>query len=329
MLPTIVITSGEPAGIGPDICLAAAMQPVDARVAYLADPALVDARAELLNLDVQICEVDEFNIREHRKGIMQILPIQASQPSSPGTLDSDNGQYVVMMIDKAIELCKTGQSDAMVTAPVHKNLINMAGIPFTGHTEWIAEKTKAEHPVMMLAKQELRICLATTHIPLRKVPSSITQEKLYRTVETIHTDLHRLFGMRSPRIAVCGLNPHAGESGLLGNEEREILEPAIASLKKEGFRVAGPIPGDTAFTSRNLNNCDVVLAMYHDQGLPVIKHSGFGNIVNITLGLPIIRTSVDHGTALDLAGTGKADHSSLCAALDLAIDLSNHRARQP
>lgn len=323
MIPAIVITTGEPAGIGPDICVETAMRDHDARIVFLADPAIIETRADLLGIGIEIHEIEvDQNIPEHQPGIMQILPIKALYPAVPGELNPGNSSYVTEIIDRAVDLCKIGHCGAMVTAPVQKSVINQAGISFTGHTEWIAEKTGTDHPVMMLVNQELRVCLATIHISLSEVPRSITRNGLGRIIRIIHSDMRKLFGLENPRIAVCGLNPHAGESGHLGNEEIAILEPAIASMQQAGISVVGPIPADTAFTPRNLGNYDVVLAMYHDQGLPVIKHSGFGEVVNITLGLPIIRTSVDHGTALDLAGTGKADNSSLCAALDMAINLS-------
>ncbi|MCY4050373.1 MAG: 4-hydroxythreonine-4-phosphate dehydrogenase PdxA [Gammaproteobacteria bacterium] len=326
MTPAIAISSGEPAGIGPDICLILATQSHKARIIFLADPDLIASRANQLDIEVEIQELeDDLDIPVHQPGIMRVLPIRAPYRTIIGKLNSANSEYVVQLIDKAVDLCKFGKCEAMVTAPVQKSVINQAGIAFTGHTEWIAERTDCNHPVMMLANQKLRVCLATIHIPLNKVSQSITRDSLCQTIQIIHTDMQQVFALHKPRIAVCGLNPHAGESGHLGFEEIEILKPAIASMQKAGISVTGPLPADTAFTARSLDECDVVLAMYHDQGLPVIKHSGFGEVVNVTLGLPIIRTSVDHGTALDLAGTGKAEHSSLCAALDMAIDLSKRR----
>ena len=329
MIPSIAISSGEPAGIGPDICATVAMLPFDARIVFVADPSLIETRARLLGLDLTLREIDDDqNIAEHQQGIMQILPITAAHPSDPGELNLGNSPYVLKTIDTAVDLCNTKKCDAMVTAPVQKSAINQAGIRFTGHTERIAEKTGSNHPVMMLTNSQFRVCLATTHMPLARVPENITQENLCRTAEIIHSDMQKLFGIKQPRIAVCGLNPHAGESGHLGTEEQETIKPAIAKMQNAGIAVTGPIPADTAFTSRSLGACDVVLAMYHDQGLPVIKHSGFGKIVNITLGLPIVRTSVDHGTALDLAGTGNADHSSLRAAINMAIALSKQSAER-
>ena len=329
MTPAIAITTGEPAGIGPDICVEAAMQDHDARIVFIADPSVIKTRAALLGIGIEIRELEVGqDIPEQQPGIMQILPLKAPYPSVPGELNPGNSPYVIAIINGAIDLCRTGHCDAMVTAPVQKNVINQAGISFTGHTEWIAEKTGADHPVMMLVNHEFRVCLATIHISLAQVPKSITRDSLCRIIRIIHSDMRQLFRLENPCIAVCGLNPHAGESGYLGNEETAILEPAIASMQQAGISVVGPVPADTAFTPRNLDNYDVVLAMYHDQGLPVIKHSGFGEVVNITLGLPIIRTSVDHGTALDLAGTGKAEDSSLRAALDMAIDLSRRGALQ-
>jgi len=329
MTPSIAVSTGEPAGIGPDICLAATMQAHDACIVFVTDPFLIETRAGLLGIEIEIREIESNQqIPKHRQGIMQVLPIRFQHPPIPGELDPENSAHVLDIIDKAIDLCKTGHCDAMVTAPVQKSIINQAGISFTGHTEWIAQNTGSDHPVMMLANQKLRVCLATTHIPLDQVPKSITRESLCQTIRIIHSDMRHKFGLENPRIAVCGLNPHAGESGHLGNQEVETLQPAVTAMQNAGMSVAGPIPADTAFTPRSLEKCDVVLAMYHDQGLPVIKHSGFGEVVNVTLGLPIIRTSVDHGTALELAGTGKAEHSSLCAALDMAIYLSKRRSTQ-
>ena len=321
MNPTIIISSGEPAGIGPDICLLSVLKAFPARIAVIADAQIMAARARFLNLDVKIKVLDcDADIPRHKPGTVHVSHIDAPHPAVPGKLNPGNATYVLNCINKAVDRCQSGQDTALVTAPVQKSVINDAGILFTGHTEWVAHRTGASHPVMMLANEKLRVCLATTHLPLVQVPASITETLLRQVLEIMHSDLNRLYGFKHPAIGVCGLNPHAGEGGHLGMEETEVIEPAITRMRKMGMNVCGPIAADTAFTRENMTRFDAILAMYHDQGLPVIKHSGFGEIVNITLGLPIIRTSVDHGTALDIAGTGKARHSSLCAAIQLAID---------
>jgi 4-hydroxythreonine-4-phosphate dehydrogenase len=242
----------------------------------------------------------------------------------PGRLDRTNARYVLDLLDRASDGATSGEFSAIVTAPLHKGVIIDSGVPFIGHTEYFAARTRAPLPVMMLASKELRVALATTHLPLKDVSAAITIESLCQIVTIIHHDLKKWWGIAQPRIAVCGLNPHAGESGHLGDEEIRVITPAITRLTQQGIRVSGPLPADTAFVPRILADCDAVLAMYHDQGLPVIKHAGFDTAVNITLGLPILRTSVDHGTALDLAGTGRADPGSLVAAITLAIELASH-----
>jgi 4-hydroxythreonine-4-phosphate dehydrogenase len=244
-------------------------------------------------------------------------------PSNPGRLETANARYVLDLLDRATDGAMGGEFDAIVTAPVHKGVINDAGVPFTGHTEYLAERTQSPRPVMMLATGAMRVALATTHLPLKDVSAAITIESLCEIVSILNHDLVKWWGIAQPRIAVCGLNPHAGEGGHLGDEEIRVIAPAIARIKGLGIRASGPLPADTAFVPRILADFDAVLAMYHDQGLPVIKHAGFDSAVNITLGLPILRTSVDHGTALDLAGTGRADASSLAAAIGLAIELAS------
>ncbi len=251
------------------------------------------------------------------------MPLAA--PSVAGKLDRANSRYVLNLIDRAIDGAQSGEFDAIVTAPVQKSVINEAGIPFTGHTEYLAERTRAPLPVMMLATEDLRVALATTHLPLKDVSAAITIESLGQVLQILDHDLKQWWGFESPRISVCGLNPHAGESGHLGDEEIKVISPAIAQMRERGLNVFGPVPADTAFVPARLAECDAVLAMYHDQGLPVIKHSGFERAVNVTLGLPILRTSVDHGTALDLAGTGRADHRSLAAAIRLALGIAARR----
>ncbi len=261
-----------------------------------------------------------------RPGALRVLDVPLGAPCVAGRLDTANARHVLNLLDRAIEGAQRGEFAAMVTAPVQKSVINDAGVPFTGHTEYLAEHTHARHPVMLLAAESLRVALATTHLPLRAVSDAITPALLDTTLGIVHADVQRLWGISRPRIAVCGLNPHAGESGHLGTEDRDVIAPAIARARAAGMLVDGPLPADTVFVPRHLSNYDVVLAMYHDQGLPVLKHSGFGNAVNVTLGLPIVRTSVDHGTALDLAGTGRADAGSLLAATRLAIEFASRNS---
>ena len=262
--------------------------------------------------------------RQHEPGTLLVEHHALKTPSTPGRLDKTNARYVLDLLDRASDGATSGEFSAIVTAPLHKGVIIDSGVPFIGHTEYFAQRTRAPLPVMMLASKELRVALATTHLPLKDVSAAITIESLCQIVTIIHHDLKKWWGIDQPRIAVCGLNPHAGESGHLGDEEIRVITPAIQRLIQQGIRVSGPLPADTAFVPRILADCDAVLAMYHDQGLPVIKHAGFDTAVNITLGLPILRTSVDHGTALDLAGTGRADPSSLISAITLAIELASH-----
>jgi 4-hydroxythreonine-4-phosphate dehydrogenase len=260
-----------------------------------------------------------------RPGAPCVLDIPLGAPCTAGRLDTANAPHVLALLDRAIDGCVSGEFAAMVTAPVQKSIISDAGVPFTGHTEYLAARTGAAHPVMLLAADSLRVALATTHLPLRAVSDAITPALLDTTLRILHDDVRRLWGISRPRLAVCGLNPHAGEGGHLGTEDRDVIAPAIARARAAGMLVDGPLPADTVFVPRALSNYDVVLAMYHDQGLPVLKHSGFGHAVNVTLGLPIVRTSVDHGTALDLAGTGRADPGSLIAATRLAIEIASRR----
>ena len=258
----------------------------------------------------------------HRAGNLKVLHVATARPVIAGQLDPGNAAYVLAMLDRACDGCTNGEFAAMVTAPVQKSVLMDAGFPFSGHTEYLADRTRAALPVMMLVSGELRVALVTTHLALADVPRAVTRDRLLATLRVVHTDLERHFGIAAPRIMVLGLNPHAGESGHLGREEIDVIEPVLHRLQGEGYDVRGPVPADTAFAPQFLSNADVVLAMYHDQGLPVIKHVGFGNAVNVTLGLPIVRTSVDHGTALPLARTGKADVGSLRAALTLAVTLA-------
>jgi len=323
-LPRIVVTTGEPAGIGPDIAMRAAAKSFAAHIAFVGDREMLAARAEAVGAAVQIADYDG---RPHRPGVLAVIHRSCPMPVSPGRLEPDNSQYVVGCIDAAVDACLAGEFDAMTTGPAHKAAINRAGIAFTGHTEWIAARCRADTPVMMLAGGGMRVCLLTTHIPLAEVPRQVTRERLTQVITVIRDDLRRLFNIARPVIGVCGLNPHAGEHGCIGTEEVEVIAPTLDELRDRGVRIVGPIPADTAFTRARLEHLDAVLAMYHDQGLPVSKHAGFGDTVNLTLGLPIIRTSVDHGTALELAGGGAADPSSLQAAVELAADLA--AARRP
>lgn len=323
-VPRIAITAGEPSGIGPDLCIQLAQQNHCCELVVIADPELLTQRAEQLGLPLALDYFDQTQPpKAQSAGSLCVLPATLKTPSHCGQLDTENSHYVLKTITRAAKGCLDGLFDAMVTAPVHKGVINEAGIAFTGHTEYIAEITGG-HPVMMLATPGLRVALATTHLPLSEVSAAITHHRLRSVMLTLDQDLRRYFGLNQPNILVCGLNPHAGESGHLGREEIEIIEPTINGLNKSGLNLQGPIPADTAFTAQYLDRTDVVLAMYHDQGLPVLKHKGFGQAANITLGLPIIRTSVDHGTALALAGTGKADCSSLAYAITTAIEMANH-----
>jgi len=318
----LVITSGEPAGIGPDLCLAVAGRDWPCELVVAADPRLLEARAVAIGIDVSLEPYDPSRPpRAHRRGRLPVLAFQVAAPVEPGRLDPANAACVLAMLDAACDGCSRGEFDAMVTAPVQKSVINAAGVPFAGHTEYLAARLGCDRPVMLLVAGSLRVALATTHLPLAAVPASLTQASLEDTLRVLDAGLRERFHLPAPRILVCGLNPHAGESGHLGREEIEIVAPAVAAARRAGVDARGPVPADTAFTPASLAHADAVLAMFHDQGLPVLKHVGFGRGVNVTLGLPIVRTSVDHGTALDLAGTGRADAGSLHAAIDLALGI--------
>ena len=321
--PRIVITSGEPAGIGPDACVALAQSAWDADIVVAADAGLLAATAEALSLPLAIERYDSRQASApHRAGTLKVLHIPTARAVIAGRLDAGNAAYVIDMLDRACDGCMNGEFAAMVTAPVQKSTLMDAGYAFTGHTEYLAARTRAALPVMLLTTDRLRVALVTTHLPLADVPRAVTRERLRATIRIVNTDMERHFSLPAPRIAVLGLNPHAGEAGHLGREEIDVIEPVIRELRAEGLDLQGPVPADTAFTPGFLHSADVIVAMYHDQGLPVIKHVGFGHAVNVTLGLPILRTSVDHGTALSLARTGKADPGSLRAALALAIELT-------
>jgi 4-hydroxythreonine-4-phosphate dehydrogenase len=325
-LPRIIITSGEPAGIGLDLCCALAFEALPASLTVIADQVAMAQRAEQLGLKISWQQYRPEESLPHRgEGKLTVLHEPAVEPVQSGRLNPANGSYVLRTLNIAIDCCLGQEFDGMVTCPVHKGVINDAGIAFTGHTEYLAERCGISHVVMMLAGGGMRVALATTHIPLAHVSSAITQESLRKTLQILHHDLVHRFNIHQPRVLVAGLNPHAGEGGYLGNEEIAVITPVLDSLRGEGMQLIGPLPADTLFTPHHLQQADCVLAMYHDQGLPVLKHASFGEGVNITLGLPIIRTSVDHGTALDLAGTGKANPGSLFTAIHAAIELINNR----
>ncbi|MGA9993187.1 MAG: 4-hydroxythreonine-4-phosphate dehydrogenase PdxA [Thiobacillaceae bacterium] len=322
-LPAIVLTTGEPAGIGPDLALLIAQQELPCALVALADIELLHARAALLGNSVKLQAIAADQApKPHQPGTLQVWHESLEQPSQAGRLDPRNASYVLRLLDRAVTACKAGSAQAMVTGPVHKGVINEAGIPFTGHTEYLAAKTGTRKVVMMLTGGGLRVALATTHLPLSEVSRAITHDELSAVIRILHTDLVERFGLPHPRIAVCGLNPHAGESGHLGREEIETIAPVLQALCSEGMDLTGPHPADTLFAQLRKQPADAVLAMYHDQGLPVLKYASFGAGVNITLGLPLIRTSVDHGTALDLAGTGRIETGSLLAAVRLAAELA-------
>lgn len=295
-------------------------QPPACRLVFVTDPQMLRARASLLGLPF---DLRPWEGRDAAATPVAILPVPTAQPVQPGKLNPANARYVIETLERAVGGCLNGEFDALVTGPVHKGVINDAGIAFSGHTEFLAERAGVEQAVMMLADERLRVALATTHVPLADVSQHITEERLIRVVRVLHRDLQYKFGIENPKILVCGLNPHAGESGHLGREEIDTIAPVIEKLRTQGLRLKGPVAADTAFTRGQLAATDAVLVMYHDQGLPVLKHRGFGRTVNVTLGLPFIRTSVDHGTALELAGTGRADPGSLGAALDMALALAS------
>ncbi len=319
--PLIAITSGEPAGIGPDIIAQLDPQQFPARLAVIGDRNLLQSRAAALGVSDLYCDYEP-----PASGKLQVIDLSLAEAAVPGTLNSNNADYVLKTLERACHGCLQGEFQAMVTAPVQKETINDAGIRFSGHTEYLAELCKADQPVMLLIADTLRVALVTTHLPLRQVADAITAEAIERVATVLDQDLRRRFGLQRPHIKVCGLNPHAGENGYLGKEELDIIIPTLDRLRARGLNLGGPYPADTLFTRDGLADADAVLAMYHDQGLPVLKHVGFHNAVNTTLGLPIIRTSVDHGTALDLAGSRKASPGSLVAAIQSAIEQAGHLA---
>ncbi len=323
--PTLALTTGEPAGIGPDICIKIAQQPLSCNLVVVADCELLLARAHQLKIPLNLTEVSpDISIGLHQTGNLQVLHVSLNEPAVPGILNPANANYVLKMLDVAVEGCQMGRFDGMVTAPVHKGVINQAGITFSGHTEYLAELTHSA-VVMMLVGGNMRVALATTHLPLKAVPAAITAENLENKLRIIQRDLITRFMLNEPCIAVAGLNPHAGESGYLGREEIDIIIPVLNKLRAEGMHLIGPMPADTMFNPLQLKHYDCILAMYHDQGLPVLKYASFGEGVNVTLGLPIIRTSVDHGTALELAGTGRAQAGSLISAVEMGMQLARNQ----
>lgn len=323
-LPRIVITPGEPAGVGPDVVIQLAREPWPAELIAVCDPDLLIQRAQQLNIPLSLENWDANQpASAHCAGTLKIIPIRLNTPSEAGKLNVANAPYVIECLKTATDTCLKGQAQALVTGPVHKSIINDAHIPFTGHTEYLAQCCQVPEALMLFVVGQLKVALATTHLPLTAVSQQITPSRLKTTLRLLHSELQTKFGLSQPRIMVCGLNPHAGEAGHLGREEIDVIQPVLAELQNE-MNVFGPLPADTVFTEKQLQTADAVLAMYHDQALPVVKYMSFGHAVNVTLGLPIIRTSVDHGTALDVAGTLKADPGSLAAALKLAITLASH-----
>ena len=321
-MPPLAVTPGDPAGIGPDLLLALVAGGLDLPLVALADPRLLETRARELDLSVEIVELTGTASPTPAPGRLLVRPVRLASRVPPGRPDPANSPTLLAALDAAVEGCRRGEYAALVTGPVSKAQINAAGIPFTGHTEYLAERCGASQPVMLLCGGSLRVALVTTHLPLREVAGAIDQAVLEAVLRVLDQDMHEHFGIRRPRILVLGLNPHAGENGHLGDEELRVIAPVVSRLAEEGIAVTGPVPADTAFNPGRLDACDVVLAMYHDQGLPALKHASFGTAVNVTLGLPVIRTSVDHGTAFDLAGTGRADARSLREALEMAVEMA-------
>lgn len=321
----LALTAGEPAGIGPELCLQLAIKSRTSGVVVVASRSLLEARAKQLNLGVTLHPWQPGETPAMDAGQLSVLHVDGCASHQPGKLETGSSAYVLRTLEVAANGCLNGDFDGMVTAPVHKGVINDAGIPFSGHTEFLQALCGVERVVMMLATEELRVALVTTHLPLKDVAAAITPARLSQVTKILDADLKTFFGIARPRILVAGLNPHAGEGGHLGREEIDIIEPTLESLRAEGMSLTGPLPADTLFTPHWLDEADAVLAMYHDQGLPVLKFQGFGRAVNITLGLPIVRTSVDHGTALDLAGTGRADAGSLHTALKVGAQMAQCR----
>lgn len=328
-IANILLTAGEPAGIGPEIVVKVARRPQPLPLVVIGDPTLLEQTAHALNvpLEMRLLEADGESPSDQQSGVLNVIPVKLAQPVLPGTPNTENAHYVIRTLELATRLCLTGKYAAVVTGPVHKGIINDAGIPFSGHTEFFAARSHTAKVVMMLASGGLRVALATTHLPLKDVATAITRDSLRHVLSILIAELQSKFGLARPKILVAGLNPHAGEGGHLGREEIDIIAPVMRDFDSSAAELLGPLPADTLFTPHRLESADCVLAMYHDQGLPVLKHKGFGRAVNITLGLPFIRTSVDHGTALDLAGKGTADEGSLREAIAIASQLAAHRAQ--
>ena len=327
-MPPIAVTSGEPAGIGSELCAHLALRAWPTRLVVLGDAELIRARLGALSGRVEVRAFDPAAPRPPT-GVLEVLHHPLATPAQAGQPDAANAAYVLRLLDTALQGCVAGEFAAMVTAPVHKAIINDAGIAFSGHTEYLAEQTRTPRVVMMLVGGGLRVALATTHLPLAAVPGALNPGMLEDTLRILVADLRHRFGLSHPRILVAGLNPHAGEGGHMGREEIDLIEPLLERLREEGYDLVGPLPADTLFVPHTLKGGDAVLAMYHDQGLPVLKHASFGEGVNVTLGLPVIRTSVDHGTALDRAGQGTADPGSLFAAVELALEMAAHEQGRP
>ncbi|GKW24968.1 4-hydroxythreonine-4-phosphate dehydrogenase [Pectobacterium carotovorum subsp. carotovorum] len=320
--PRVVITPGEPAGIGPDLVIALAQQAWPVELVCCADPELLFTRALQLSMPLTLRDYQPGQpAQPQQAGSLTVLPIATPATVIAGQLNVANSAYVVETLARACDGCLNGEFAALITGPVHKGIINDAGVPFSGHTEFFADRSSCDRVVMMLATEELRVALATTHLPLAAVSAAITRQSLHEVITILHHDLQTKFGITQPQIYVCGLNPHAGEGGHMGREELDVINPALDELRQQGITLIGPLPADTLFQPKYLQHADAVLAMYHDQGLPVLKYQGFGRAVNITLGLPFIRTSVDHGTALELAATGSAEPGSFITALNLAIKM--------
>jgi len=329
MIKRIAITSGEPAGIGPELIVKIAQYDYDDQLIAIGDPQLFIDTAKALNLPLVIKTYDKEQLIASKQGELYIQSTPLSSPAIAGSLNKDNAAYVLRTLTIACQGCLENNFNAMVTPPVHKGIINDAGISFSGHTEFLQQLTSTKEVVMMLATEDLRVALVTTHIPLKDVSSAISKDKLANIINVLYYDLQTKFAIKDPNVLVCGLNPHAGEDGHMGTEEITTITPVIKDFITKGYQLVGPLPADTLFTDKYLKDCDAVLAMYHDQGLPVLKYSGFGKAVNITLGLPIIRTSVDHGTAIDIAGQNKADIGSLQVAIRYAATLAHQRQDNP
>lgn len=322
----LAITPGEPAGIGPDLAVMLAQQQWPLPLVFIADRTLLEQRAQALGLPFSAMDYPGDVTEPLRAGEAYVFPVALNEPVCAGSLSVENAQYVLDTLDVAIDGCLNGDFSALVTGPVHKGVINEAGVSFTGHTEYLQDKCGVEKVVMMLANRHMKVALASTHLPLKEVAGAITRDSLQQVIDILIHDMHQKFAVQVPRILVAGLNPHAGEGGHMGREEIEVIEPVMALYEGQGASLIGPLPADTLFTPKYLDAADAVLAMYHDQGLPVLKYAGFGESVNITLGLPIIRTSVDHGTALDLAGSGNIDLGSFKAAVNMAVEMVNATA---